>query len=88
MKKKENFNFKKARKVSPQETESFRKAIENTLGVTRSKRGRPQKEKSEKFTPVSIRLHPDVLEWAKCEAKKRGIGYQTVINEILLKAAS
>jgi predicted DNA binding CopG/RHH family protein len=28
------------------------------------------------------------LAWAKKEAKKRGVGYQTIINEILLKKAA
>jgi len=36
---------------------------------------------------VSIRLHPKVVAWAKREAKRRRIGYQTVINEVSLKAA-
>jgi predicted DNA binding CopG/RHH family protein len=31
-----------------------------------------------------MRLHPQALEWAKAEAKRRGIGYQSLINEILL----
>ncbi|WP_373425491.1 hypothetical protein [Chroococcidiopsis cubana] len=34
-----------------------------------------------------MRLHPKVIEWAKEEAEERGVGYQTVINETLLKAA-
>ena len=42
----------------------------------------------EKYRPVSIRLHPSVLTWAKREAKRRGLGYQTVINEVLLKATA
>jgi hypothetical protein len=29
-------------------------------------------------------LHPLVVAWAKREAKKRGVGYQTVINDVLL----
>jgi hypothetical protein len=33
-------------------------------------------------------LNPAVLAWAKREAKRRGIGYQTVINETLLKASA
>jgi predicted DNA binding CopG/RHH family protein len=37
---------------------------------------------------TSIRLHPKAIAWAKREAKKRGIGYQTVINETLLKATA
>lgn len=76
------------RSVTPEETERFRQAIENTFGISLPPRGRPAKEPEEKFKPVSIRLHPAVLEWAKREAKKRGIGYQTVINEALLKLAA
>ena len=50
-------------------------------------RGRPPKG-AEKHQPVSIGLHPSVLTWAKHEAKRRGLGYQTVINEVLLKATA
>jgi predicted DNA binding CopG/RHH family protein len=46
--------------------------------------GRPPKKANEKYQAVHIRLHPQALAWAKAEAKKRGIGYQTVINETLL----
>ncbi len=82
------FNFKKARRVTPEEVEMFRRAIEEKLGVKRPPRGRPPKEDEEKFKPISIRLHPKVLEWAMREAKRRSIGYQTVINEELLKKVS
>jgi uncharacterized protein (DUF4415 family) len=52
------------------------------------KRGRPAKNEDEKYELISLRLHPKVLAWAKEEARKRGIGYQTVINEILLERIS
>jgi len=87
MKKPREFPFETARRVSPAETAAARKAIEQKLGRKRPKRGRPLKG-SEKYTPVSIRLHPSVLAWAKREAKKRGLGYQTVINEVLLRATA
>jgi hypothetical protein len=29
-----------------------------------------------------------VIAWAKKEGKRRGVGYQTVINEFLLKASA
>ena len=83
------FPFKKARRVKPEETEAFRKAIEKAQGNKRPKRaGRPPKTEEDKYKPVSIRLHPKVLAWAKREAKKRHIAYQTLINEILLKKAA
>lgn len=76
------------RRVTPEETEMFRKAIENTLGVKLPKRGRPPKDAGLKFQAISIRLHPKVLAWAKREAKRRGVGYQSVINEALLEKAA
>jgi hypothetical protein len=36
---------------------------------------------------TSIRLHPKVLAWARREARRRKVGYQTVINEALLEKA-
>lgn len=36
---------------------------------------------------IAIRIDPDVLRWAKKEAKRRSVGYQTVINEILVAHA-
>jgi uncharacterized protein (DUF4415 family) len=87
MKKPREFPFEAARRVRAGETEAARRAIEHKLGKKRPRRGRPPKG-AEKFTPVSIRLHPSVVAWAKREAKKRGLGYQTVINELLLKATA
>jgi uncharacterized protein (DUF4415 family) len=55
------------------------------FGIEVSKRGRPPKDETEKYEAISIRLHPKVIQWAKTEANKRGVGYQTVINETLLK---
>jgi len=87
MKKVKTFPFEKARRVTSNEVDSARKAIEEKLSVKRKSRGRPPKSEG-KYKPVSIRLHPKVIEWAKREAKKRGVGYQTVINEVLLKKAA
>jgi predicted DNA binding CopG/RHH family protein len=36
---------------------------------------------------VYIRLHPAVLQWAKREAKRRHVGYQTFLSEWLLHGA-
>ena len=84
MKKQKNFPFENARRISSVEVRAAKKAIEDKLDVKRRPRGRPPKG-DEKFQPVSIRIHPKALEWAKKEAKRRGVGYQTVINEVLLK---
>jgi len=81
------FPFEKARRVTARETEAARKAIAKKLGTKRPRRGRPPKG-SAKYRAVSIRLSPEALTWAKKEAKRRGIGYQTVINDTLLKASA
>ena len=88
MKKSKDFPFERARKVSEKEVRAAKKAIEQKLGTERPDRGRPPKQEEEKYRPVSIRLHPKIVEWAKKEAKRRGVGYQTVINEVLLKIAA
>ena len=87
MKKLDEFPFEKARRRTAHEVEVARKAIESKLGTARPRRGRPPKG-ADKYTPVSIRLDPRVLSWAKREAKKRGLGYQTIINQVLLKASA
>jgi predicted DNA binding CopG/RHH family protein len=48
----------------------------------------PAPEGTAKYQAVSLRLSPEALTWAKKEAERRGIGYQTVINETLLKASA
>jgi uncharacterized protein (DUF4415 family) len=87
MSKAKEFPFETARRVTAKEVEAARRAIEQKLGKPRPRRGRPPKG-SEKYLAVSIRLNPKVLSWAKREAKRRGVGYQTVINEVLLKACA
>jgi len=87
MKETDTFPFERARRISPKEVRMFRKAYENTFGEKPPKRGRPTKG-VDKYQAVHIRIHPNALRWAKAEAKKRGIGYQTVINETLLSHAA
>ncbi|MBI1815472.1 MAG: BrnA antitoxin family protein [Deltaproteobacteria bacterium] len=87
MKRAKDFPIEQARRVTAREVEAARKAIEERLGRKRVRRGRPPKG-DEKYAPFSIRLHPRVIAWAKKEAKRRGLGYQTVINEALIKATA
>jgi uncharacterized protein (DUF4415 family) len=84
MSQKPEFPFDRARRVTPAENHKFRAAISEQFGLDLRKRGRPSKEEEDKYEPISIRLHPKILVWAKEEAEKQGIGYQTVINELLL----
>ena len=89
MKSTKEFPFDKARRVTKSEVEKGRKAIEKLTGIPRQKRkGRPPKSPSQKYIPISIRLHPNALEWLKKEAKKKSWPYQTIINELLLKKAA
>jgi uncharacterized protein (DUF4415 family) len=85
MKRIQEFPFERARRATPEEIKMYRKAIEEKLGAKRPPRGRPPKKVSEKSCAVSIRLDPRVLKWARAEAKRRGLGYQTIINQALLR---
>jgi uncharacterized protein (DUF4415 family) len=87
MKNSKEFPFHKARRLTSGEVEEARKAIEHATGKPRRPRGRPRKAPSELYSPVSIRLNPRALLWAKQVARKRGVGYQTIINETLLREA-
>ena len=85
MPKKVEFPFEKARRITPEEVMTAETAIQEQFGINCSRVGRPPKNEKEKYQAVSIRLHPQVIAWAKAEAEKRGVGYQTIINEALLK---
>lgn len=85
MKRAIEFPFERSRRVTRDAVSKARSAIAEKLGKKRATRGRPAKG-DEKYRPVSIRLHPKVIAWARREAKRRGVGYQTVINEALLEA--
>ena len=88
MKKESEFPFERARRITPEESQKFRKSISDQFGMKLRKRDRPAKNEDEKYELISVRLHPKVLAWAKEEAQKRGINYQTVINEALLEQIS
>ena len=87
MKRIKEFPFDRARRATAGEVRMFRKAYENTFGEKPPKRGRPPKGPA-KYRDIHIKLHPKALEWARAKAKQRGIGYQTVINEVLLRQAA
>jgi len=87
MKISDDFPFDRARRVTSREVESARAAIEARTGVPRPPRGRPPKPETEKYQATSIRLHPKAIAWARREARKRRVGYQTIINQVLLEKA-
>jgi uncharacterized protein (DUF4415 family) len=80
-----DFPFAGARRIRPEEVAAAKIAVKAQFGIEPGKRGRPPKPGELKYEAVSIRLNPQVLQWAKAEGEKRGVGYQTVINEELLK---
>jgi hypothetical protein len=82
------FEGRRWRKVTPEEVESSRRAIENTFGIKRLLRGRPPKHPHLKYRDIHLKIHPAAFAWARAEAHRRGIGYQTLINQILLKRAA
>lgn len=88
MKKESDFPFERARRVTPEESEKFREAISEQFGMKLRKRDFPVKNEDENYELISLKLHPKVLAWAMEESKKRGIGYQKVINEVLLERIS
>lgn len=87
MKKARQFPFESARHITEKEAHAARQAIERKLGIKRKSRGRPPKV-GDKYLPISIRLHPKAAAWARRQAQRRGVGYQTVINDVLLRMAA
>jgi len=76
------------RRVTSEEHARFRQAYINTFGKEPPVRGRPAKAPHHKYLDIHLKLHPKALSWARAESKRRGIGYQTIINEILLRHAA
>jgi len=81
-------DFSRARRSKPEERARFRAAFIKTFGHPPPRRGPIPKPSSERYVGTYIKLHPKAIEWAKREAKRRGVGYQTVINETLLHRAA
>jgi predicted DNA binding CopG/RHH family protein len=73
----------RARRVTPEEHQHFKAMVAKQLATQSDANTVLNPE--EPYQAVSLQLHPKVLTWAKTEAQKRGIEYQTVINEVLLK---
>jgi hypothetical protein len=78
--------LKRARRVTPKETEAFRRAIEDKLGISRPPRmGRPPKDPSERCVPISWRTPPEVKDWLVAQARHAGIGKYQKFLSILLR---
>ena len=84
-----SFPFESARRITSEEVAAAKLAVKEPLGIEPGKqRGRPPKPGDQKYEAVSIRLNSQVLLWAKAEGDRLGVGYQTVINETLLKLST
>jgi predicted DNA binding CopG/RHH family protein len=81
-------DFKHGRRLTSQERATFGKAYRNTFHKEPPHFGRPFKYMEAKLVPVSIRLHPTILTWAREQAHKEHIGYQSFLNRLLLKLAA
>ena len=80
--------IRRARRVTPKEHARFHQAYINTFGNDLPPRpqGRPAMG-AMKSLDIHLRIPPDVLARVRAKANKQGIGYQTLINQILSRAA-
>lgn len=69
--------------VSDKRREELKQVALNTL----KKVGRPAKPIDEKAVSIHLKINPKTLSSLKKKAEKTGIPYQTLINQILNKAA-
>ena len=76
-------NGRTFKRISAKKHKDLKAAAQNTL----KKLGRPAKPDNEKYVPIYIKIDPHVLSTIKSKAKKTGKPYQTLINELLKKAA-
>lgn len=81
-------DFRQGKHLTPQERATFGNAYRNTFHKEPPHFGRPYKYMDAKLVPVSIRLHPTILTWAREQAHKKHMGYQSFINQLLLRLAA
>lgn len=70
------------RRVTPAEHSKFSKALDTQFGADRPRLGRPSLGPL-KAKDIHLRIPPGILERLRLKAEKMGIGYQTLINQIL-----
>ena len=80
------FPFGEARRISESEVIAAEQAIKQQFGINFTQRKALIKNETENYQSISIQLHPKIITWAKAEAKKKGVEYQAIINEVLLNA--
>lgn len=76
----------RGRRVTAKEHEKFSQALDSKYGVDRPRVGRPSLG-ALKARDIHLRIPPGILERLRAKAEKMGIGYQTLIKQILSRAA-
>ncbi len=79
--------LRRGHRITLEKHAKYSKALDEQFGLDRPRMGRPPKG-VERHIPVSLRLPPRVLSWAKAKAKRLSIGYQTVLKDALLKLSA
>ena len=80
------FPFANARRISESEVIAAEQAIKQQFGINLTQHKDSTKNETENYQSISIQLDPKIIAWAKAEATKKGVKYQAIINEVLLKA--
>ena len=78
--------LRRGHRVSPERHAMFSKALDEKYGVDRPRVGRPSLGPL-KARDIHLRIPPGILERLRTKADKLGIGYQTLIKQILSRAA-
>jgi uncharacterized protein (DUF4415 family) len=83
MNKNPEFPFANARRITPEEISQAKTAIKKQFGEEYTIRN-----SNPDYELVSLKLDAKIVSWAKQEAEKRGVNYQVIINNELLKLCS
>jgi hypothetical protein len=78
--------LRRGRRVTPERHAMFSKALDEKYGVDRPRLGRPPLG-TLKAKDIHLRIPPGILGRLRARAQKLGIGYQTLIKQILSRAA-
>ena len=77
--------LKRGRRVTLERHAQFSKALDEKYGIDRPRVGRPSLGHL-RAQDIHLRIPPGILERLRAKAEKMGIGYQTLIKQILSRA--
>ena len=78
--------LRRGRRVTADEHEKYSQALDEKYGVNRPRVGRPSLG-ALKARDIHLRIPPGILARLRAKAEKQGIGYQTLIKQILSQVA-